>query len=69
MAYTSLTYFLDDTTRTEAREVSGHPGALVATIGTGQSKITLHGNHAQLSRLTATLTELLAQLAPETAAR
>ena len=65
MASTIYTHFLDDTTKVSARDVPGYPGDLVAKIFTGLAEITLHGNHAQLTRLAAALTEQLAQLAPE----
>lgn len=65
MAATMFTYFLTDATAIEAREVRGNPGALAASIRTGDAEITLHGDHAQLFRLAAALTEQLAKLAPE----
>ena len=68
MGTTYLIYFLDDTTEVTARDLNSHPDAMVAKILTGQAEITLHGDHAQLTLLAATLTEQLAQLAPELAA-
>jgi hypothetical protein len=65
MGTTHLIYFLDDTTEVTARDLPSHPAAMVAKILTGQAEITLHGDHAQLTRLAATLTEQLAQLDPE----
>lgn len=55
MGTTCLIYFLDDTTEVTAKDVPNFPGCLTAQIRTGLAEITLHGTHAQLTRLAAEL--------------